>query len=842
MSKDNIDRVFQKFFEERTKHLFSRFDGLFRAVIVETNDPLRIGRVRVRIPELHNNDVKRDELPWAAPAFPIGGKGSGWWGNPSIGDVVFIQFEKNHPYAPVWVGAADPTRRKFYPLESVHGITPLAVSVDGSPADSPNDFEKDYLPKDERPMSIGIRDRYGTFLMMNSVGFFPIEHAESPAPAGTDAISRSDFKSSRNEPKENDPDVKYAVLHTKYGHTILLNDVGYDWKKEFDGDHTKDEKFEIARHKYLIKLFNEDKPKDRDQRRIEMRTRYGHKLEMRDVGWIKNRPGEYDKQVDISKDQESDERWIKLRTKGGHLIQSIDKGNDPKQDVYVKQLLKTDKGSDLDGENEEEFKKDARQIRFVSRHGNKLVIDDRGSDKVDASSKEDPRGNGFLMKSRRGFAIDINDKDPANRLMIYTPQSKIIDLNDRHGYVIVSTDTAGKISEKYKGVKGNEFATTVALTHDPERTSYCLKLDRKNKYISLKTPEGQGIEMRDGNAPCASFHETTGPEDRGIWMSRDHNRAVWRSKNNNMYIALDDGQQLIMIRNNDKKIQIVAQTDVEVIAQNNINLQAGRSINIKAGNDICMEAAGTKWTVQSGHVGTNNEIRGNRLNVRTMFGTHESCPDPRCASAPSGVATDCTIDNIQSTDITPRKPRPFNMERNCTTNKLQARPLPSSTFPGGGGGFDMPPPSIEPPPDSSPFAPPSEPDVVVKPTPQPSDPLDPSGGVLFYGTSTKFESEIKSIGLKLDSFANNNNIPPNTNAKFITLFFNSIQAAEVATEAQLRYGGQSIIYRVLSVSDPTKLVYNLSEEIATYAGDIPAESFEIFEIGPDASITPIFQI
>ena len=835
MSSDNLNLVFQKFIKERTENLFDRFDGLYRGVVEETNDPLRIGRVRVRIPELHNKDVKRDELPWAAAAFSLGGKGCGWWGSPIIGDIIFVQFEKNHPYSPIWVGSATPTRRKFYPLQSVHGITPLAVNDKGEPADSPSDYQKEYLPKDERPMSVGVRDRYGTFFMLSSTGFFPKEHEEQAASAGTDGVAKSEFKAARAAPVENEPDTKYAVLHTKYGHTFIMNDVGYDWKKEFKGDHNEDEGFEIARTKYLQKLFNEDKPKEHDQRRIELRTRYGHKFELRDVGFKKNRPGEFDKQVDVSKEGDRDERWIKLRTKGGHVIQSIDKGNDPEADKFVKQLLKTDKGVDLDGEDEEDFKDDARQIRFVTRHGAKLALDDRGSDKTDADKKEDPRGNGVLIRTRRGFTIDANDKDPANRLMIMSPNSQVIDINDRFEYLMMSTDTAKKIPEEFKGLKGNEFSKTVALTHDPEKTSYHLKLDKKNHYVSLKTPEGQGIEMRDGDAPCASFTETTGPEDRGMFMSRDHDRAVWRSKRDDMYIALDDGQQLILIKNEADKIQIYAKGNIEVISEADICLKAAKNISLKAGNQINMEAAGgTQFTVRAGHCGTNDEIRAGRVNCVTMFGLHEAIDIPAhpAGPAPVGAATSCTVCDPEEEIVEPRKPKPFNEERNCAPNKLEARPVPPGTFPGGSGGFGGGGGGPATPPPPSPFTPPDEPNITVNPEQQPEDPLSPSGGTLFYGMSNIFKTEIEEIGLKLDSFANNENIPPSTAASKIILFFDTFQAADAATKSKKIHGGLSIIYRAVGVPDPTLLTY-LPNRTAEYRGDMPPEAFELFEEEPD---------
>lgn len=822
---DNLGHVFHKFFKERTDSLFDRFDGLYRAIVVDTNDPLVIGRVRVRIPELHNVDVKPKDLPWASPGFAVGGKGCGWWSNPCIGDIVWIQFEKNHPYNPIWTGAATPTRRKFYPLPSIHGITPLSVNDKGEPADSPNDYLQDYLPKDSRPMSFGFKDRYGTFFMMNSVGFFPTEHKQDSAPVGTDGVSKSDFKASSAAPEANQPDTKYAVINTKYGHTMILNDVGYDWKKEFKGDFNKDESFEITRQQYLTRWFNEGKPSGTDQRRMENRSRYGHKLEMRDVGWKKTRPGEFGDQVTVS-DSDKDQRWIKMKTKAGMLIQSMDHGADPEQNKKVKELLSTDVGAN---DNEENFGEDARQIRFVTPHGNKIVLDDRGSDRIDPLANEEPRGNGLLLKTRRGYGLDMNDKDPFNRVMLYTPKSKVLDLNDRFDYIMLCTDTSGPVPEKFQGTKDNEFATTVSLTHDPEKDTFRLKLDKQNQYVEVKTPEGQGLESRDqqdnpatessaSNSPCPSFTQLKGPEDRGFWMSRDKDVAVWRSKNNQMYIALDDGKQLILIRNNDDKIQIVAKGPIELISDEAINMKAP-DISIKADNEICMEAAGTHWVVRGGEVGTNSEIKGQRLNVVSMFGTHEviQIPCEPCGPAPAGSATSCEATDPQKEDVETRKPEPDPKGENCAPNRKQAPKLPGGAGGGGGGGFSINPNTGE---------------VTVFPTPPlPPDPLAQSGGVLWYGTVEHFENEAETLGLSLNSLINNENIPGSLNATKVVLAMNLAKATEMAEGAQANYGGKTLILRVPTVPDPSALFYHPDQETADYFGNVPASSVEIYAVG-----------
>jgi hypothetical protein len=160
MSRDKSTHLWNEFFNERTEELRDRFPGWHRAEVVETNDPLRMHRVRFRMPEMHNKDLKPEECPWAIQDPAMGGKRAGSWVSMCKGDWVFVNFEKNHPYGPIWTGAADPTRRKMYTLESIFGKTQIAVNEKGEPADAPDDFDEDYLPKDERPMSTGWKDRY----------------------------------------------------------------------------------------------------------------------------------------------------------------------------------------------------------------------------------------------------------------------------------------------------------------------------------------------------------------------------------------------------------------------------------------------------------------------------------------------------------------------------------------------------------------------------------------------------------------------------------------------------------------------------------------------------------
>jgi hypothetical protein len=364
-----------------------------------------------------------------------------------------------------------------------------------------------------------------------------------------------------------------------------------------------------------------------------------------------------------------------------------------------------------------------------------------------------------------------------------------------------------------------------------------MKLDKKNNYVRLKTPEGQGIEMRDEMAPCESFTETQGPDERAMFMSRTHDLAVWRDKLNKMYISLDDKKQLILVRNELDKIQIFADGNVEVISKKDIRMKAEQRIHMSAGLDICMDVNGTQWTVQDGHVGANSEIRCKRLNAITMFGTHEMIDIPEHPLLPAlpGDMTRCTLVRPEEEETQPRKPEPFDKGLGCAPNKPEARPVPKETFTGGSGGFGGGggTPSPDDPPPVSPTRPPRETDTTVNPEQQPEDPLEPSGGALFYGVSNIFKTEIlEDSGIRLDSFANNENIPPKTDATRIILFFNTILANEAATASKKIHGGQALIIRATGVPDPDLLTYFPSQLIAEYKGDIPPEGLEFFEEEP----------
>jgi uncharacterized protein involved in type VI secretion and phage assembly len=84
-----------------------RSDRIYEAVVgivVDIEDPKKLGRVKVRFPTLPALDI--EETSWWAPlAAQGGGKDRGWWFLPELEDEVLVMFEHGDIERPVVIGA-----------------------------------------------------------------------------------------------------------------------------------------------------------------------------------------------------------------------------------------------------------------------------------------------------------------------------------------------------------------------------------------------------------------------------------------------------------------------------------------------------------------------------------------------------------------------------------------------------------------------------------------------------------------------------------------------------------------------------------------------------------------
>lgn len=81
-----------------------RYYGLYFGVIEQRIDPLRMGRLRVRVGGLHSDDIQVEDLPWALPNAPWAWPKGGSFGVPPLGEIVSVMFVCGDPEYPVWMG------------------------------------------------------------------------------------------------------------------------------------------------------------------------------------------------------------------------------------------------------------------------------------------------------------------------------------------------------------------------------------------------------------------------------------------------------------------------------------------------------------------------------------------------------------------------------------------------------------------------------------------------------------------------------------------------------------------------------------------------------------------
>src|SRR5262245_43260442 len=76
------------------------FYGKYRGTVTDNKDPLMMGRVRAKVPDVMGDQ----ESGWALPCLPFGGSGMGFFALPKTGAGVWIEFEHGDPDYPIWSG------------------------------------------------------------------------------------------------------------------------------------------------------------------------------------------------------------------------------------------------------------------------------------------------------------------------------------------------------------------------------------------------------------------------------------------------------------------------------------------------------------------------------------------------------------------------------------------------------------------------------------------------------------------------------------------------------------------------------------------------------------------
>lgn len=129
-----------------------RYYGKYRGIVVDNEDPTRLGRVKVRVPNLVGHDVV---VGWATPCAPFGGAADqGFLFVPDREAGVWVEFEGGHLECPIWVGT-------YWSDPGSASQLPRPQADDGAERDDVQDPPTRKIVKTGKGHTIQLEDRDG---------------------------------------------------------------------------------------------------------------------------------------------------------------------------------------------------------------------------------------------------------------------------------------------------------------------------------------------------------------------------------------------------------------------------------------------------------------------------------------------------------------------------------------------------------------------------------------------------------------------------------------------------------------------------------------------------------
>lgn len=91
-------------------------NGLYIGEVVDNKDPEKLGRIKIRIPNVTGN-IDTEDLPWAEPNFPYAYEKQSIFFIPEKDALVSVMFLNGSPYKPVYLGCIHRTKENTIPSQ-----------------------------------------------------------------------------------------------------------------------------------------------------------------------------------------------------------------------------------------------------------------------------------------------------------------------------------------------------------------------------------------------------------------------------------------------------------------------------------------------------------------------------------------------------------------------------------------------------------------------------------------------------------------------------------------------------------------------------------------------------
>ncbi len=82
------------------KEVDQRYYGKYRGFVEDNIDPEKLGRLKLSVPSVLNDQIS----DWALPCLPFGGNGYGFFAIPEKSAQVWVEFEEGDISRPIWTG------------------------------------------------------------------------------------------------------------------------------------------------------------------------------------------------------------------------------------------------------------------------------------------------------------------------------------------------------------------------------------------------------------------------------------------------------------------------------------------------------------------------------------------------------------------------------------------------------------------------------------------------------------------------------------------------------------------------------------------------------------------